>query len=338
MRVTQQATDGPSYIWHEPWAAVPDPAAAREGWSHPGVAVTPAGEIVTIHPARPEVLFFSPEGRLLRSWMAPVVEGHGLAVTHEDGTPSLWIADPGSKRMGAPTYAPHVEAGQVLKLTLDGEVVLSLARPTHPLYAQGKYSPTAVAVAEERFGGRGDLFVADGYGSSLIHHYDRAGTYLGTLDGTEGHDGRFATPHGVTVDWRKSEPELYIADRTNHRLQVYDLQGNWKRNVGESFLTSPSVFAFAGDRLIVGELRARLVVLDREDRVVDVLGANESVCTEPGWPNQTRATGEGVERTTRLQPGRFNSPHGLAADATGNLYVAEWLIGGRYIKLAQVTA
>ena len=38
----------------------------------------------------------------------------------------------------------------------------------------------------------------------------------------------------------------------------------------------------------------------------------------------------------QLRPGLFNSPHGLAADADGHLYVAEWLIGGRTIKLARV--
>ncbi|HEV2125980.1 MAG TPA: hypothetical protein VGW38_24760, partial [Chloroflexota bacterium] len=246
----------------------------------------------------------------------------------------LWIADPGSKRAGVPEYAPKQGPGQVLKLTFDGEVVQTLARPDLPIYESGKYSPTAVAVAEERLGGNGDIWVADGYGMSYVHRFDKGGRYLGSINGQEGDAGPFKTPHGVAIDWRKAEPELLVADRTNHRIQVYDLEGNWKRVVGESFLSSPSVFAFDGDNLVVGELRARLAILDRDDRLVGYIGGNESVCDEPGWPNQKSAAGH-PERTERLRPGKFNSPHGLAADADGNLYVAEWLIGGRYTKLVK---
>ena len=105
--------------------------------------------------------------------------------------------------------------------------------------------------------------------------------------------------------------------------------------VGEDFLSSPSVFAFVDRFLVVGELRARLAVLDEHDALVGYLGENEAVCNEPGWPNAKDASG-GLVRTPRLEPGKLNSPHGLAADPTGNLYVAEWLIGGRYTKLARV--
>ena len=53
----------------------------------------------------------------------------------------------------------------------------------------------------------------------------------------------------------------------------------------------------------------------------------------PGWPNGVDELQHPV-RAPDLAHGRFNSPHGLAVDADGSLYVAEWLIGGRMIKLA----
>ena len=53
-----------------------------------------------------------------------------------------------------------------------------------------------------------------------------------------------------------------------------------------------------------------------------------------GWPNNKNEKGE-VVPTQLLRPGKFNSPHGVAADNEGNLYVVEWLIGGRYTKLAR---
>ncbi|MCH8900464.1 MAG: hypothetical protein IH942_08265 [Acidobacteria bacterium] len=54
-----------------------------------------------------------------------------------------------------------------------------------------------------------------------------------------------------------------------------------------------------------------------------------------GWPNSKDSDGQ-VVPTSLLEPGKFNSPHGMAVDADGNLYVAEWLIGGRLTKLAKV--
>ena len=56
------------------------------------------------------------------------------------------------------------------------------------------------------------------------------------------------------------------------------------------------------------------------------------MCSADGWPNNRNASGELVA-TALLEPGKFNSPHGMAVDGQGNLYVAEWLIGGRFIKL-----
>ena len=206
--------------------------------------------------------------------------------------------------------------------------------PDLPIYRAGRFSPPAVAVAEPRYGGNGDVWVADGYGQHQVHRFDRTGTYLASLTGEEGPGDPFRTPHAVYVDTRKSEPELYVADRGNRRLVVYDLDGHFKRVAAQDLLTSPSAFASDGERLIVAELRARLALLDAADRLVGYLGTNETACAAPGWPNAVGADGR-LARPTGLVPGRFHSPHGVAADRHGNLYVAEWLIGGRYTMLAR---
>ena len=65
------------------------------------------------------------------------------------------------------------------------------------------------------------------------------------------------------------------------------------------------------------------------------MGGNEDVCSVDGWPNNKNKNGEFVP-TTLLQPGKFNSPHGMAVDSQGNLLIAEWLIGGRFTKLDKV--
>ena len=58
------------------------------------------------------------------------------------------------------------------------------------------------------------------------------------------------------------------------------------------------------------------------------------MCDVEGWPNNADESGSPIP-TKLLESGKFNSPHGMAVDADGNIYVAEWLIGGRVTKLAK---
>ena len=325
-----------TYGWIDNWAKVPDTESTRSGWAHHGIAVTGAGDIVTYHPGDPTVLVFDQDGNLKNSWDSGVLEGHGMAIAKDGDTEYLWIADNGVKNVKETGYKwmPEGETGQVVKMTLDGRMVLKLRTPDLPLYRQGQYNPTWVTVNEERHGGNGDVWVADGYGLSYVHRYRKDGEYISSISGEEGSAGRFNQPHAVFIARRKAEPELYIADRSNKRVQVYDLEGNFKRAFGSDYLTSPSVFVTYGDVMVIGELNASLVVVDAEDRFVCSLGENEAVCETDGWPNSKDENGEFV-RSVLLEAGKFNSPHGMTVDAEGNLYVAEFLIGGRYTKLTK---
>ena len=143
----------------------------------------------------------------------------------EGATESLWIADNGRKRdyrLGYeyPPAAAGPSSGQVLKTTLDSEILFTLAKPDLAIYREGNYAPTFVAVNEEHHAGNGDVWVADGYGQSYVHRYSKTGDYVGSINGEEGAGGRFSTPHAIFIDWRKGAPELYMADRSNSRVQV----------------------------------------------------------------------------------------------------------------------
>ena len=325
-----------TYEWIEDFAQVPEPEAAARGWAHPGMALSPSGTIVTFHPGLPQVLEFSPEGALLGSWDVPLVEGHGICIANDGDQPCLWFADPGSKRDPDAQYGSSITGPpHTLKTDLRGHVLAEMAAPDLPAYRDGGYAPTQVAVFDEERGGNGDVWITDGYGRSQIHRYTRDGDYRQTITGEDGETGAFNTPHAIHIDTRGPDPELYIADRANDRLQIYDLKGNYKRAAGVGVLHHPAAFAALGDHLVVAELHARLTILDREDQPVAFLGDNSAVIRAPGWPNMLDAEGTPV-RSDRLRPGLFNGPHGVTADAAGNIYVAEWLIGGRYIKLAAV--
>lgn len=325
-----------TYSWIDNWAKVPDTESAKTGWAHHGIAVTGAGDVVTYHPGDPTVLVFDSDGNLKNSWDSGVLEGHGMTIAREGDTEYLWIADNGVKNTKEKGYKsmPEGKAGQVVKMTLDGRRVLSLRPPDLPVYRQGQYNPTWVTVNEEQYGGNGDVWVADGYGSYYVHRYGKDGEYINSINGEEGSAGRFDQPHAVFIDRRKPDPELYIADRSNRRVQVYDLYGKFKRAFGSDYLTSPSVFITYGGVMVIGELNASLVVIDSHDKYICSLGENESVCEVDGWPNSKDANGETIA-SVLLEAGKFNSPHGMAVDADGNLYVSEWLIGGRYTKLAK---
>ena len=319
-----------TYKWIDSWARVPDTESAKTGWAHHGVVITKSGDIISFHQADRTVLVFDTSGNLKRTWASGLTEAHGMTLVEEDGTEYIWFADNGEKRDPKIGYeyseGQGKVTGQAVKMTLDGDAVMRLDTPGLDVYDEADYKPTWVAVNEERYGGNGDIWVTDGYSQNLVHRYDKDGVYLSSINGEEGSAGAFDGPHSIWIDRRKSEHELYIADRTNGRIQVYDLAGSFKRSFGSDFLTTPSGFASHGDLLIVAELFARLAVLDVNDNLVCYLGANREVADVEGWPNVP---------ADRIEPGKFNSPHGIAADAEGNLYVAEWLIGGRFTKLAK---
>ena len=303
-----------TYEWIDNWATIPDTELGRQDKAHTGVVVTDAGHIMVFHEGGPAMLVFDGDGNQLDSWASSLTNAHGMTLVKEGQSEYLWLADN--------------KSAQVVKTTLNGDTVMSLQRPDLPVYGEGKYSPTGVAVNEERHGGNGDIWVTDGYGQSYVHRYDKSGSYVGSINGQEGQAGPFTQPHGVWIGQRRSQRELYIADRVNGRVQVYDLDGNFKRVFGSDILNpkSPSGFTALGELLVVVEIRSRITLLDAEDGLLSYLGDNSDVNEVEGWPDVPAGL---------IHPGKFNSPHSVAADSHGNLYVAEFITGGRITKLVK---
>ncbi len=320
------------YAWQEAWGELPAPADPR-AWAHPGLTVASSGDVLVVDADRPLVHILDTAGRLQRSIELPVAEAHGLAFDETGGTPTLWVVDPGFKlrARGAERLVDGPGSGRVLQLDLDGQVLTSIGVPPHPAYAEVPFKPTAVCLS----GSPGDqtLWIADGYGASLVHRYRPDGTYLGTIAGGDDADLRFRTPHAVFIDDRTGDPGLLVTDRIGRRLQAFDLDGRFRGTMAEGVLTSPSAIARMGDLLIVAELNASLAVLDPEGRLIGRVGDRVEEVTLPDWPNGRDAQGDLV-RSPRILPGGFHAPHGLAVGADGSIYVAEFVLGGRLIRLA----
>ena len=222
-----------------------------------------------------------------------------------------WAVDTGSKRyVRGPDFETVRTRGRVVRLT-DG---YELPDP----YPDQKYSPTAVAVDP-----RGNVWIADGYGQSLVHRYSPSGALELTLDG-------FATPHSLAV----VDDLLLVCDRANGRIQEYDLDGNLLRTLAEGVVVTPTDLLAVDDRLVLTDFTAgRVTVLTGDGELVEHLCASGRSPEEDAWPNTRDAAGD-IARP-RTTPGVVNSPHTLAADHNGDVYVTEWLIGGRVTKLAR---
>lgn len=312
--------------WTEVFAA----SATSPAWMHSGVAVTDAGEVVVAAPEGDALVFLGRDGTMVRRVPTPTTDLHGIVRDVDGGEEILWLVDHGHKYVPAsPVYADHRVAARLLAVTLDGTVVHELHAPDHPAYADAAWSPTAVAVEGE--GPDRRVWVADGYGASLVHVFTPDGTWLLTVDGADTGTA-FDCPHGIVLDRRGDEPVLLVADRANQRLVELGLDGRARRVLADGQVWSPSGLALDGDLLLVTELWGDLVVLDGAGDVIDRLGEQRTEPARAGWPNRM-ADGEMVRPD--VHEGELNSPHGVAVDPADHSWVlTEWFIGGRVVRLS----
>jgi len=305
------------YRWIDNWVKIPDTPSGRENGRTHAIAVSKNGSILIFHQAIPAVLVCDQAGKLLSSW-GEFPGAHGMTLVKENGTEYLWLTDERSS--------------QVVKMSLDGQEVMSLPQPDHPVYKNGEksYIPTWATQNPET----GEIWVGDGYGAYLVHRFSPTGEYQMTVDGSEG-VGRFREPHGINFCQAANGPELFITDRANHRIVVYDGDGNFLR----SSLTahSPCCFDFLVNRVVIPELFTGVKILDKGSlELICEIGASDRVRPNPdgswwpptapdGWPN--------LAGTEHIRRGFFNSPHGACFAPNGDIYVVEWIVGGRITKL-----
>ncbi|XZE56781.1 6-bladed beta-propeller [Planctomycetaceae bacterium SH139] len=290
------------------WGLRPDGSSAI-GPTHGAVVIDQAGNIYTS--ANAGVFVFSPSGSVIQSYLGgDYTNLHDMEIRKEDG--------------GEFIYAARNQNAEGIKFNAhSGEVVLRLPFPEESGLGLKSFNPTAITVAED-----GDIFLSNGYASNHIFKFDKNGKYLSHFGEKGNGMKQFNTAHGMTLDTRYEPARLLICDRNHQpkgRLLHYSLDGEFIEEVITG-LGMPTSVAIQGDYVSVPDLHGRLVILDKSNTIMAVLGHN---------PDPAKRGNFNVPQADWIE-GVFSGTHGSFWDAEGNLYVQDWNVSGRIMKLVRV--
>lgn len=316
-----------TYECHHDWGLESLPAGAHYGNASHGVTIDEDGLIYITHYGDPGSVFvFDPAGKFVKSMgdfhqlprnaKNKTARGHGIDIRREGSEQYFYLSASDT-------------ALDFVKMDMRGEVVWRKGR--EQLHADsGAYGPgAAYRPTNASFAPDGGYFLGDGYGSNLIHQYDKQDRYVRTIGGTGEEDGQFRTPHGQWLDDRDGVPKLVVADRANKRLQWFDMQGNHLKSLG-GFLF-PADIDVRGDLLLVPDLHCRVTILDKNNDVVAQLGDDEA------WRKRALEGFKMRNQRPQWQPGKFVHPHDACFDRDGNIFVTEWVNTGRVSFLRKVS-
>ncbi len=279
------------------------------GPTHGAVVIDKAGNIYTS--AQKGVIVFSPEGTVIHSYEGEDFSDlHDMEIREEAGVEFIY----GARNKNAEGMKFNISGGEiVLKLTFPEESGLHLK----------EFNPTAITVAPN-----GDIFLSNGYASNHIFKYDQTGKYLFHF-GSKGNGlKQFNTAHGMTLDTRYEPPRLLICDRNHEpkgRLVHYDLNGEFIAEVVTG-LGMPTSVSIQGDYVSIPDLHGRLVILDKTNTIISVVGHN---------PDPKKGKNFNIPQEEWIE-GVFSGTHGSYWDQDGNLYVQDWNVSGRIMKLIRV--
>ena len=302
----------PTVITH--WAALPD---GRVWGSTAGADIGPDGHVWAYdrcgggldggcdrNLVDPIVKYDKDTGELLASF------GRGLFVTphgiHVDDDGNVWVTDFAGNEAGTKGH-------QVIKFSPEGEVLMRLGEAGVPGSGPGQLNqPNDVITAPN-----GDIFVADGHSgqgqnpapgsTGRILKYTADGEFIKEWGEIGIGPGEFRTPHALEFD---SRGRLFVADRGNHRIQIFDQDGN--------YLDSYYQFSRISGLFIT------------DDDMLYAIDSETGGTNHPGWSTGIRIGNANADVVTAFIPGHAyrdrpwnTAGEGIAVDGDGNVYAAE---------------
>lgn len=244
---------------------------------------------------------------------------HGI---HVDREGNIWVTD--AQGPNGRDAARNGKGHAVYKFSPDGTVLLTLGKPGVAGNGTGGallYGPSDVVTAPN-----GDIFVADGHdwagaeapaAAARIVKFTKAGTFVNSW-GTKGSgQGEFRTPHGLAFD---SQGRLFVADRDNNRIQIFDRDGQ--------FLEAWRQFG-----------RPSGIYIDKND-VLYCADSESGDLTNPGWKRGIRIGNARTGAVSAFIPDRDVAPkttgrssaEGVAVDALGTVYSVAVDAGAQAVK------
>jgi DNA-binding beta-propeller fold protein YncE len=278
----------------EGWGELPPGYTYRDGAA---VCVDSKDNVYVFNRGAHPVIVFDRNGKFLRSWGEDTgfVNAHGAAVGPDD---MLYLTD---------------DFGQaVRKCTTEGKVVMTIGTPGKPAPAFSgdpfnRCTHTALSP-------KGEIYVSDGYQNARVHKFTPDGKLLLSWGAPGTGPGEFNLVHNIACD---DDGWVYVADRENHRVQVFDPNGRYETQ-WNNLMRPCGLFVARGRNplAVIGELGPETVATLTKG--VPNLGPRVSIVSAKGEVLAhlgTQPIGEG--------PGQFIAPHGIAVDSHGDIYVAE---------------
>src|SRR5579864_909407 len=187
---------------------------------------------------------------------------HGVRVDKYD---NVWMVDEGS--------------GMIVKFDPNANVKMTLGRKPEAIDYMERYLERGEKVAERYPVGvmgtfnretdiawdtQDNMFVSDGYGNSRVVKIAKDGTWVKAV-GTHGNgQDQFSTPHGIAVD--KEAGLVYVADRANLRIQVYDTDLNFKKTI--TGIGAPWSVQITPKYIYSGDGTGKIYQLDRNGKLL----------------------------------------------------------------------
>jgi hypothetical protein len=259
-----------------------------------GVAVDSRDHVYVFNRGRDPMIVFDREGRFITSWgHGRFKRPHGIHIGPDD---SVYCTDEGS----------HMAS----KFTPEGHLLLEVGTPSAPApFMSGRpfHRCTHTALSPG-----GNIYVSDGYGNASVHVFSPEGRHLHTWGGPGTDPGQFNLPHNIVCD---DDGWVYVADRENHRVQVFDGTGRYETQWNNLHRPCALCMGKEADPVFyVGEIGPSLPV----NREYPNIGPRISIVNRTGtllarYGHERPGTGEN----------QFIAPHGMAVDSRGDLYVGE---------------